>query len=94
MSYLFKFFLSKPGMSNMAMLVLLFSNAGTIFAQSSDTLSQQVQSAEMINPTTAEVIFTDKHRLSIDFYGENIFRLFEDPTGGIIRNPVANPPAN
>ncbi len=94
MSSLFKFFLSKSGMSNMAMLVLLFSNAGTVFAQSSDTLSHQVQSAEMINPTTVEVIFTDKHRLSIDFYGENIFRLFEDPTGGIIRNPVANPPAN
>ena len=41
-----------------------------------------------------QLIFTDKHRLTIDFYGENIFRAFEDTSGGIVRNPEALPPAN
>ena len=31
--------------------------------------------------------------LTVDFYGENIFRLFRDDNGGIVRNPVAAPPA-
>ncbi len=46
------------------------------------------------NPTTVQLIFTDKHRLTIDFYGENIFRVFEDTAGGIIRKPESSPSAN
>lgn len=49
--------------------------------------------ARLINPTTVEVIYADGKHLSIDFYGENIFRLFQDNNGGIIRNPQATPPA-
>ena len=33
-----------------------------------------------------------KH-LTVNFYGENIFRLFRDDNGGIIRDPQATPPA-
>ena len=67
------------------------------FAQSgpiNDTLSHSIESAEQINPTTFELVFSDKQRLTIDFYGENIFRVFEDNFGGIIRNPEASPPAS
>lgn len=46
-----------------------------------------------INPTTVEVRFTDGTRMSVDFYADNIFRLFRDDKGGIIRNPSATPPA-
>lgn len=53
-----------------------------------------IVSARMINPTTAEVLFSDDTRLSIDFYGENIFRFFKDKSGGIIRNPEAKPEAD
>lgn len=32
--------------------------------------------------------------MSIDFYGENIFRFFKDNSGGIIRKPEAKPDAD
>ena len=31
--------------------------------------------------------------MSFDFYGENIFRVFQDNAGGIIRDPEAKPEA-
>lgn len=47
-----------------------------------------------LNPTTVEVAFDgDKTPLTIDFYGPNIFRIFQDPQGGIPRDPQATPPA-
>ncbi len=45
-----------------------------------------------INPTTVEVAFGDE-RMTLDFYGDNIFRLFQDNTGGVIRDPEARPEA-
>lgn len=49
-------------------------------------------SAVKINPTTVEVAFGDE-RMTLDFYGDNIFRLFQDNTGGVIRDPEARPEA-
>ncbi len=63
-------------------------------AQKTDSLSHKIEGAEQINPTTVQLTFTDQHRLTIDFYGENIFRVFEDTSGGIIRDPESMPPAN
>ena len=48
--------------------------------------------ARLINPSTAEVSLPSGQTLTVDFYGDNIFRLFCDPKGGIVRNPEANPP--
>ena len=45
-----------------------------------------------LNPTTVEV-YQDGQVLTLDFYGPNIVRLFMDPQGGIVRDPVAEPPA-
>jgi len=45
-----------------------------------------------LNPTTVEV-YQDGQLLTLDFYGPNIVRLFLDPQGGIVRDPVAQPPA-
>lgn len=53
----------------------------------------QITDARKINPTTVEVVYADGKQMTIDFYGENIFRLFRDDTGGIMRDPKANPPA-
>lgn len=53
----------------------------------------KIVSAKQINPTTVEVLFADSHRMTIDFYGENIFRLFQDNSGGILRAPEAKPEA-
>jgi alpha-glucosidase (family GH31 glycosyl hydrolase) len=53
----------------------------------------QITSAKKINPTTVQINFSDGNEAIIDFYGENIFRLFQDNSGGILRNPVAKPEA-
>lgn len=46
-----------------------------------------------LNPTAVEV--TGSHgTLTLDFYGPDIVRLFLDPSGGIVRDPVASPPAS
>ncbi len=52
-----------------------------------------VASVQKINPTTVEVLLKNGERLTLDFYGENIFRLFQDNNGGILRDPQATPPA-
>jgi hypothetical protein len=70
------------------------SQASAQFGEKKDSLSHRIEGAEQINPTTVQLIFSDKQRLTIDFYGENIFRFFEDTSGGIVRDPVAMPPAN
>lgn len=53
----------------------------------------KVIGAKKINTTTVELLLSDNQRLTLDFYGDHIFRLFEDPTGGFIRDPEAKPEA-
>ncbi|QNN43816.1 TIM-barrel domain-containing protein [Pedobacter roseus] len=55
--------------------------------------SIKVTDVKKINSTTVELLLTDDQRLTLDFYGDNIFRLFQDPTGGFIRDPEAKPEA-
>lgn len=54
---------------------------------------QQVVSAKKINGTTVELLLSDNQRLTLDFYDENIFRLFQDSSEGYIRDPEAKPEA-
>lgn len=75
-------------------LIVLSSFFYQAVAQKTAALSTKIEAAEKINPTTVQLIFTDGHRLTFDFYSENIFRVFEDTSGGIIRKPEAMPPAN
>ena len=62
-----------------------------------NTLSSEVKNkivaVQKINPTTVEVVYDNKHRLTLDFYGDHIFRMFQDVKGGIIRDPEAKPQA-
>ena len=67
--------------------------AMTATAPAIATTASDVTGIRRINATTAEVTMTDGHTLTIDFYGPNIFRLFQDNSGGIIRDPQANPEA-
>ncbi|MBO4907086.1 MAG: discoidin domain-containing protein [Bacteroidaceae bacterium] len=46
-----------------------------------------------LNPTAVEVRHADGSVMTLDFYGPTIVRMFQDPEGGIMRNPVAMPPA-
>ncbi len=55
--------------------------------------AQPIKTATRLNPTTFEIIGEDGTRTTVDLYGDNIFRLFRDDKGGIVRNPEATPPA-
>lgn len=66
-----------------------YSTAKLAFQQNTIT----VISAKKINDTTVELLLSDNQRLTFDFYGENIFRLFQDNSGGFIRDPEATPAA-
>ena len=62
-------------------------------SQVSTQLSSPIINAQKMNPTTIEVLLANGHRMALDFYGENIFRVFQDNAGGIIRDPQASPEA-
>lgn len=57
------------------------------------TTANDVTGIRRINNTTAEVMLSDGHTLTVDFYGPSIFRLFQDNSGGIVRDPEASPEA-
>ena len=54
---------------------------------------QVVKAVRLLNQQTVEVVYADGRSMTIDFYGPNIFRLFRDDQGGLIRDPQATPPA-
>ena len=56
-------------------------------------LLPQISSASVLNPSAVEVVFSNHQRMTLDFYGENIFRMFQDNMGGIVRDPQASPEA-
>lgn len=45
--------------------------------------SNPIKNVAKINPTTVEVTYADGKQLTVDFYGDNIFRLFRDDNGGV-----------
>ena len=52
-----------------------------------------VIAANKINSTTVEVSFSNNQKMLFDFYGEHIFRLFQDNSGEDMRAPIAEPEA-
>ncbi|SEN05457.1 Alpha-glucosidase, glycosyl hydrolase family GH31 [bacterium A37T11] len=64
------------------------------FVYSQGNSHPQVVGAQRINPTSIEVLLSNNQRITIDFYAENIFRLFQDPSGGMVRDPEAKPEAS
>lgn len=66
-------------------------DAGPIPAVAQQT--QTIVSVQRINTTTVDVVFSNNRRMTFDFYGDNIFRIFQDNNGGILRDPEAKPEA-
>ena len=82
-------------------LPVSFAGAAT-YAMPAWTVEQMAEATQpgasitdivQINPTTVEILFSNQQRMTLDFYGENIFRLFQDNAGGILRDPQAEPEA-
>lgn len=101
-----KEFIGKITQKKAAMLVLalplVYGNGPAVAmervvntAETSLTQQQNVKivNAYKLNPTTIEVTLSNNQRMTFDFYGENIFRIFQDNNGGIIRDPEAKPEA-
>lgn len=57
------------------------------------TDSVQIISAEKKDANTVVLLLSNKHQMLLQFYSASIFRLFYDKTGGMMRDPVASPPA-
>lgn len=55
--------------------------------------TNKISTVQKINPTTVEIVYDNNQRLTLDFYGDHIFRMFQDIHGGIIRDPEAKPDA-
>src|SRR5690606_41240531 len=55
--------------------------------------SVRVESVQKINPTTVQVKFSNNQLLLVDFYADNIFRLFQDNKSAVVRDPQAEPAA-
>ena len=75
---------------------LPLSTIGTLRAQSNSTTisvtdqdSVQIVDAKKINPTTVEILFSNEQKMLLDFYGNNIFRMFQDNSGKGLRAPEA-----
>lgn len=69
---------------------LFATGISPIQALADDTAIKEIR---QINPTTVELRLENNKRMTIDFYGDNIFRLFQDNKGGILRDPAATPEA-
>ncbi|MES2278129.1 MAG: TIM-barrel domain-containing protein [Bacteroidota bacterium] len=69
----------------LALLTFLFFTPA--FAQ------QKVITAKKISQTVIEVSLSGNQRLVFDFYSDQIFRLFQDNSGGNMRDPEAKPEA-
>ncbi|TAJ12124.1 DUF5110 domain-containing protein [Marinilabiliaceae bacterium JC017] len=53
----------------------------------------KVVAAKKTNASTIEMEFSNHQKMLIDFYGDNIFRLFQDNSGKGLRDPHAEPAA-
>ncbi len=91
----------------MAMAVTLPMVANTTNTASSPLLpsapdaqkaAQNVKAGDVqilrINPTLVEIVFANQQRVAVDFYGESVFRIFEDRNDGVMRAPEAKPEAS
>lgn len=73
-----------------------FPLLNVVAAENISAVAQQGQTitgVQKINPTTVDVLFSGNKRMTFDFYGDNIFRVFQDNNGGILRDPEAKPEA-
>lgn len=83
----------------LALTTSLLVSQVPVLAQQTITAQQVVQqtpkviSAKKINLTLIEVLLSNNQKLTFDFHMDNIFRLFQDNSGGLMRAPEAKPEA-
>ena len=97
--------MKKSGIKNLTSILgfafaLLIGISGSLHAQNETKTtslttksSVRIIDAKKINPTTVEIEFSNQQKMLVDFYGNNIFRLFQDNSGKGLRDPQAQPEA-
>ena len=82
---------------NQKMLLSFFLVLSATYSYAQDEQKEKepikIVSAKKINSTTVEVLYANNEKLLFDFYNDNIFRLFQDNAGGVLRDPAAKPDA-
>ncbi len=68
-------------------LLLIGSVPAQVFASNDGKQAVGVVAVEQINPTTVELCLSNAQRVTLDFYGDNIFRMFRDAKDGYVRDP-------
>jgi len=69
------------------------NSAGISTVQVQQIDSIQVQSVQKLNNSTVQIKFNNNQIMLMDFYADNIFRLFQDNNSGVVRDPQATPSA-
>ena len=97
--------MKKSGIKNLTSILgfafaLLIGISGSLHAQNetkttslTSKSSVRIIDAKKNNPTTVEIEFSNQQKMLVDFYGNNIFRLFQDNSGKGLRDPQAQPEA-
>ena len=97
--------MKKSGIKNLTSILgfafaLLIGISGSLHAQNetkttslTSKSSVRIIDAKKINPTMVEIEFSNQQKMLVDFYGNNIFRLFQDNSGKGLRDPQAQPEA-
>lgn len=75
-------------------ILLVIAASFTITLSVAQNQSPSITGAKKINSTTITLSLNNDRHILVDFYGENIFRLFEDSVGKQLREPYANPDAS
>lgn len=71
-------------------LLAVLSSFGTVCAQQNQ---HSILESMKINPTAVDLVFSNHSVMTVDFYSDNIFRIFQDNNGGFLRDPISTPPA-
>ena len=53
-----------------------------------------IKKARKVNAHTVELTDAQNRKITVDFYGNNIFRIYQDPAGSAPHNPEAKPAAD
>ena len=98
MSNIFSRHISK--FTPLAVSVGLFLSSVAAIAQTTTPVVQKevkqkltIVSAKKVSDTRIDLALSENRKMSLDFYGSNIFRLFRDDQGGDFRQPIAKPQA-
>ncbi len=75
----------------MALCATVAKAAATLSAATMQNTKTEKMRIKRINPTTVELTFSFNHRVTVDFYGNHVFRIFEDHNDGVMKDPEAKP---